>query len=258
VNPRNVPVRFSHLKKMALSPAHYLDAIAEDEEQGEDTPSLRFGRLCHALILRGIEAFAVWDGDRRGNAWKSFRDGNADRDIVTLKEFDKARRVADVVWNHHDASLLLQGEHEIKVPWSLMGRACHSTLDVLGARHVTDLKTTRLAAPGWFSRDALRRYYHAQLAWYLDAAQRGSDLPVREAYIVAVETSRPYAVTCFELTPRALEEGRKLCRLWFEQLLACEAAGDWPGYVQTTVPLDVADDVELEFAPEEVANAAGF
>jgi hypothetical protein len=58
----------------------------------------------------------------------------------------------------------------------------------------------------------------------------------------------------FELSQRALEHGARLCRAWMERVLVCEETGDWPGYCEATVPLDVPDDEEeLTFGDEEAA-----
>ena len=109
---------------------------------------------------------------------------------------------------------------------------------------MVELKTARTANPDWFRRDALRMAYHAQLAWYADGLRAARLADVHHAFVVAVESAPPFPVVVFELTPEALEHGRKLCRLWLEQLLVCEQSDHWPGYAQSVVPLDV--DIDLD------------
>ena len=71
--------------------------------------------------------------------------------------------------------------------------------------------------------------------------------------LLAVESTAPYVVTVFRVTERALEQGRRTYRLWFERLMACEEADEWPGYVQSVVPLDVPESDEVTFGEEEAA-----
>lgn len=254
LDPRRIPVRFSRLKRMASSPAHYLASLADvrfepgdgDEfviDDDSDTASKRLGRLAHTLVLGG--KLLVYPKERRGNAWKEFKAEHAGEDIVTAKEYARAVRMAAALASHSDAMALLEGERELEISWTRLGRECLSHLDVLGDRFVTDLKTSTITAPGWFCRQAVRMHYHAQLAWYVEAA-RFLGRPCSTAYIVAVETAPPYVVTPFELTRRALEAGEKQCHLWLERLLACEEAAAWPGYVQSVVELDVPE-IEPEF-----------
>lgn len=243
------PLHFSDLKRMALSPAHYLAGLGNDH----DKPAMRFGRLVHTLVLGG-PAVAVYEGERRGNAWKAFRAENEGREIVTRSELDEATNVARAVLSSEVARPYLIGERERPVEWTTNGRRCATRgIDVLGSTFLADLKTTNCAEPGRFSRACLRMAYHGQLAWYQDAAA-SIGRHVDEAFIIGVETAPPYAVTVLRVTPRTLHEGRKLSRLWLERLLACEAANEWPGYVQSVVDLDVAeDDVGLIIDGEEIA-----
>lgn len=246
LDPRSVPVRFSRLKRIGLSPAHYYaslsDVLAEEGEfvadDDSDTASKRFGRLAHVLVLGG--QLCVYPKERRGNAWKEFKAEHAGEDIVSAKEYARAVRMAEALAKHSDAMALLKGEREVEISWTKLGRACVSHVDVLGDRFITELKTTSISSPGWFSRHALRLHYHAQLAWYREAVL-SIRRPCSTAYIVAIETAPPYVVTPFELTRRAIEAGEKQCWIWLERLLGCESAGEWPGYVQSVVELDVPD-----------------
>lgn len=230
------PVRWSNLKNMALSPLHYRARLLA----GRDTSSMKLGRVVHHLLLGGGE-IVVFDGERRaGKIWDAFAAEHADKEIVKASELAEAERIAAAVRDNAEALSLLFGSKERLIDWEFCGRKMRSHLDVLGARWVTDLKTTRSAKPEWFRWQAIKMAYHAQLAAYVDAA-RYVGAPVEEAYLVAVETEEPYAVTAMRLTERALEDGRKLNRLWMERLLSCEATGEWPGYVQSIVDLDTAE-----------------
>jgi len=245
------PLHFSALKKMARSPAHYKAAL---EMPSEDKPAFRLGRLVHTLVLGG-PAYEVWDGgQRRGKAWDEFVKANEDVDIVSTDELETARGMADSVLADMAARDLLVGEHECLFTWRIGERDCAGRLDVLDPLgFITELKTTTDAEPDRFGRTAVRLGDAAQLAWYLDGAKAAGIGTPDRAYIVAVEKAPPYVVTCLELTPRALEMGRRTYRLWLEQLLVCEASDSWPGYVQGIWPLDVPDDFNLTIDGDEGA-----
>ena len=240
MQPQSEPIHFTNLKKFALSAAHYRASV---DSPAPVTPSMRFGSLVHHVYAG--EPVLVYDGERRGNAWKEFEARHEGQEIFTVKERDKALRCADSLRKHPHAVEVLRGEIERHIEWQYLGRQCSSRLDVLGSDYVTDLKTTNCAEPGRFWRAARGRFaYHAQLAFYGQAATQ-IGRTIREHYIVAVETAPPFEVVVLRLKPRALVEGEKLCRSWFERLLMCESSNDWPGYSQCVLDVDVEEDLEL-------------
>lgn len=241
-------LHFSDLKNMAKSPAHLRYGV---EAGWKPNRAMNVGTIAHALLLGGD--FVVYEGRRHGKKWEEFEAEHEGRMIVTRKERDEAAAMASSVDRHPIASRLLVGDHER--PWTatMYGRKCAGRIDVAGPDTV-ELKTTNDAEPNRFQRQCLRMAYHAQLAWYQDARRALGEGP-GEAYIVGVESKAPYPVTVFHLTERALLEGRKLTRLWIERLAACEAADEWPGYVQSVVELDIVEDAGLVIDGEEVEAA---
>jgi hypothetical protein len=244
-------VHFTHLRSMALSPAHYYASVTEPRAQ---TAAMRFGSLVHHVYAG--EPVIVYEGERRGNAWKEFQAANDGAEIFTRAEADKAARCAESLRTSlrkiAGAEHVMTGEMERHIEWENLGRRCSSRLDVLGDGFVTDLKTTNCAEPGRFSRAATGRFaYHAQLAFYGDAAAYIKN-PPKDRYIVAVETAPPFAVTVLRLTPRCIEEGGKHIRLWLEQLLNCERSGEWPAYCQSVVDLDCEQDYDLTIDGEVI------
>jgi hypothetical protein len=242
------PLHFSNLRHMARSPAHYRASILEPRDP---TAAMRFGRVVHAVLLG--QPYKVWEGTRRGKDWERFEAAaGPDALIVTIDEYDRAMRCCDAVGANALATPLLVGGHEIEWTWTTLGRKCAGRIDVLGDPFITEFKTASSTEPMQFIRGALRLCYHAQLAWYIDATQSIANV----AHIVAVEVAPPYCVQVFTLSPRAIEAGRKLYRLWLERLLVCEAANEWPGYCQSIVPFDVPDEsAPLIIDGEEVEAA---
>jgi hypothetical protein len=243
-------LRFSTLKNMAKSPAH---VRAAHEAGFTSSRAMNFGTLVHALILGGD--VVVYEGERRGKAWDAFKEAHDGRFIVTSKERDAAEECAASVLLHPVAAPLLQGDHERAWTATMYGRKCKGRMDVSGP-HTVDVKTTFDASPFRFSRQCLSMAYHAQLRWYQDARRAMGENP-GDAYIIGVETKVPYPVTVLKVTPRALEEGAKLTRLWLERLKQCEEADEWPGYVQSAIDLDIAeDDHGLIIGDDEEEEAA--
>jgi PDDEXK-like domain of unknown function (DUF3799) len=253
-------LHFSTLKHFGRSPAHYHYYA---EHGMEPTYAMHLGTAIHNLVLENGDSIVLFDGkSRRGKAWDAFvAEQNPDSIILTEAEHDTATMAARSLGSHRGAIGLLHGLKEQRIEWTLNGRPCRGTVDAVNGNMV-ELKSTNDARPEFFSRLAMRLYYFAQLAWYIDGYNRdvvvnpvGHVNAVDRAFIVAVETSPPFVVQTFELTPNALDFGRKQYRLWLEGLAVCEASGEWPGYVQADVPLDSPEEFALQFDGELVEVA---
>lgn len=253
-DPRSYAVHHSNLKRMGLSPSHYLASLTAPREQ---TRGMRVGTLVHAIVLGGKYTRYV-GGDRRGKAWDEFAKAHAGEFIVTDSEWADAAPCAEAVLKSRVAAPWLKGRHEVPLEWTVGGRKCATRgIDILGEAHIGELKTTHVAAPSRFIWEAARMAYHAQLAWYLDGHM--ADLVSRpevferrlpspsQLMIVAVETAPPYPVVVFRLKPSAIEEGAKMNALWMSRLAVCEESNEWPSYAQDVVDWDIDERVELEF-----------
>lgn len=250
-------LRFSHLKQMAKSPAHFRYASTTTDRS--DSPAMRLGRIVHAMVLGGAD-LVVYDGERRGKAWQEFAAEHDGREIVTQAEVSRALPIVHSVMRDPvaidwlDPATNAEPIREQRILWTLDGRACSSTPDHLDLEGgvIVDLKTTQTADPVRFSRLALAMHYHAQLAFYQAAVEAAHGVRCEQLVLVAVETTAPYCVSVHRLTPQAIEEGHKLCRLWLERLAVCEASDAWPGYSQTTLDLAADPGLSLSIDGEEV------
>jgi hypothetical protein len=245
---KSVTLRYSLLKQMGISPRHFRSAAMN---QGDDsTSSQHRGTLSHAVAFG--QPYAVFEGTRRGKEWEEFKAANSDRPIATVKEAAEAVAIADALRSDKTASALLFEPgmvYEERIDWEWRGRKFRSTPDAIGNGRIVDLKTTRCADPEWFRRDAIRYGYHAQLAFYQEAAH-AIGVVCNELYIVAVEAKEPYCVTTMRLTPTTTAIGMQSCIAWFDRIAECEMYGDWPGYASGVVDLHMdmgdADGVLLE------------
>jgi hypothetical protein len=236
----NEPLRFSRLRMMAQSPAHFRGA------PNPNGSSLDVGTAAHAMVLGGRPVIFYPGATRRGKAWEEFQVAHDDAIILTAREHAIAKGMAKAVQADPMAMRVLDGEREATYYWEQHGRACRGTPDVRGRDFLTELKTGETADPRRFAWKMLRFCYHGAFAWYQDGAELAGLGRPDAHFIVAVEATPPHVVTVFRVDDRAIEQGRRLVRLWFEQILACEAADFWPGYSQSVVALGLpTDDVEM-------------
>lgn len=249
------PLRFSRLKKFSQSAAHFLGAT-EPSASGID-----IGKAAHSMLLGGVQVVEYTaSAQRRGKVFDAFCADNPGALILSSSEYRRASGMTDAVRANPLAMRVLDGEREKTYTWRLQGRLCRGTPDVRGKNFLTELKTGETADPRFFPFKVRRFCYHGQLAWYSDGAVLAGLPGPEEHYVVAVEAAPPHVVTVFRIAPETIEKGRRLVRLWFERLLQCEAAQEWPGYSQSVVELALPDfefdpgdgaDQDVEGTPEE-------
>jgi hypothetical protein len=248
--PEGVRLRLSTLKAMGKSPAHCMQSMLTPFDP---TLSMRIGLGGHSLLLGG-PPIAVFSGRRAGKAYEEWKLENASAIQLNEDEAEKAQAINAAVRANPLASRVLFQPgmvYEQTINWTWFDMPFRCTPDARGTSHLVDLKTTRDAEPDKFLRDAIRMGYHAQMALYGLAMESVNGFKPRESYIVAVENKPPHCVTVLELTPRAIEQGEKLCRAWLDRFKECQRANNWPGYVETIVPFDVLDGVMDELIFED-------
>lgn len=245
-------VRYSRLKLLAKSPAHYLA-----NPQG-DTEAKDRGTAVHSMLLRGSritfypkKTKAGKAAPRNGKEWEAFKLANSDAKIVTGPEYETCNRMVDAVRANRHAMEVLAGNVEETILFDWLGLECRSTPDARdpGGAFVTELKTCQSSDPFRFSWHSSKYGYHGQMAFHRAAMRKRTLGHDPLGYIVAVESTIPYPVTVFKMTERAWEKGEKQIRFWMEQLKSCLQSNQWPPYAQNVVDLDVPDN-EIEFAGE--------
>lgn len=248
-------LHFSRLKLMAKSAAHYALGWTPD------TKSKGLGRAVHSYLLGDEDKVVLYPGARRAGkeyeAWLA--EQNPEATVLIASEMRDVIGMRESIKRHKRAMALLCGKREQKIEWEWLGRKCAGTPDVFTRKRLVELKTTRSADPRQFPWDARRLFYHAQCAWYINGlGLSGRSLKEMPAFIVAVESSPPYPVVVYDLTPNLLEQGLRLCRLWMERLAVCEADKTFPGYVESDVTLDVpSNDLDLDLSGlEEIEEVA--
>jgi len=255
------PVRCFHLKAMGRSPAHGHLSLSGEEDDGEESASISLGTTVHALI-QGKTDLVVYPGAvRRGKEWEAFKAKNKGVRIVLQKERDMAMAMGEALLGNKDAARLLTASRvrrEETIFFNHLGRDCRATPDIAARSWswFADLKTTRCADPDRFRFDARKLHYHVQIAMQRLALRSLGGKP-KEAFIIAVESAAPWPVTVMEVDEDSMLAGEKQMHLWLERLIGCEAAGEWPGYVQTVVPLNIVErHEELEWDEDDAGAEA--
>ena len=231
-------VHYSSLRQMARSPQHYVASVDDLLEQSR---AMRIGSYVHQLVLgpQPGKTIHLFEGEKRiGKAWDAFSEREGE--IVTLPEAKEAELIARAVSLDANAQMLLANtEREKPLQWESNGMPCATGgLDAIGEGRLIDLKTTSNAEPRKFARHIFDMGYPAQLAWYQEAA-RANGLVADELYIIGVEVTAPYAVTCYRLTPPVVEFGGKCIAMWMEKLRGCLENDFWPGYTQAILDLEL-------------------
>jgi hypothetical protein len=247
------PLRISTLCQMAKSPAHALYARDHDTPP---TAAMRLGSLVHAIAL-GKNVPVVYPGPaRRGKEWEAFKARHPEGEVIYLEsELADARAIAGSLVAHPEACSLLMGRREETFTWTNSGRLCRGTPDAFNVREnaLADLKICVDASPRRFSFAALALAYHAKLTWYADGLEKAGVGRFDRLFLVAAENKPPYAVATYQLTPHAMDFGRRLYRSWLEAFLVCEKSNHWPGYLPGL--LDAPEEFALTIGGEELEIA---
>lgn len=253
----SAPVRWSNLKHIGRSPAHYRHAC---DNPIEASSAMRVGAYAHSLVLGGPRRFAVYNGVRRGGSWELFRDGCAKdgTEVLNVTEATLGDNIARAIDLNGLACAVLSGYQERRIEWSFAGRACAGTPDAYniapeGPSYVTELKITADASPQRFPWHARKMGWLGQVCWYGAGLGDNSGMPAFNYHIVAVEAKPPHPVVVYTLTPDAIDYGMRQWRGYLSTLLTCEESNEWPGYSVAPVALTVDDsDVTITIDGEEI------
>jgi hypothetical protein len=235
-------VNHSTLERVRRSPAH---AREQALHPSEPTAALALGHAFHVRLLEPeryqLEYVVAPVVDRRtkvGRAtWAEWEAENRGRFLLKAEEARQYDRMAEAVLAHPVAGPLLtgRGASELAFVWrdpdsELLCRGRADRLgELAGWPFVIDVKTTRDASARNFAADLARYGYHRQLAFYREGLNVLRPA-ARRAAIIAVEKEPPFAVACYELVDRALEQGEREFRVALATWRECVTTGVWPGY----------------------------
>ncbi len=260
-------VNWSSLKHIHTSPLLYRWRL--DHPQPTTDTFVRGGAIhCGVLEPhRFASRYAVYD-DKRDDRVAAWRDWQAAHPgVQTFKSHELRNVIASTLAVHQhktarrllgsrrvenvDESLLLQNAEVLSPGWELRryevsggrveapttwvdpdtGLVCKGRFDFIRPTCVLDLKSTTDPEPIEFGKAAARYLYHGQLAWYHFGAIAARLIPkdAEPPYVVAVQSSEPYDVVCYQMNWMDLGAGRELCLRLMERLQTCIESDYWPG-----------------------------
>lgn len=231
-----VGINFSTLKHMAKSPLHYQYAL---QHPPAETPAMLLGRATHTAVFepeRFQLDYALWPGDRRGNAYQQFADEATmqGRSILRESEYNTAQAIRNSVRGTPEvAALLEKGFSEVSLFWNNppTGLGCKGRLDWISVEGaILDLKATSSIDPRAFAAHAWNMGYFHQAAMYQEAyaVSSGKGVLLR-CGIIAVEKDPPHACRLYWLAEDSLDRAREDYIIWLRQVRECTASGVWPG-----------------------------
>lgn len=221
----------------------------------QDNPVIKdvfdFGHVAHRLVLgKGAEVEVLDFKTRQTNAYKAAEAEarEAGKVPILAADYERAQEVAEAVRKDPLAGeVFTDGEAEVSLFWpdeetGVIRRARFDWLKskVEGRRRIIgDLKTARSAEPVKFGKSAADFGYAISAANYVDAAIAcGLDNDPLFVF-AAVEKEAPFVVSTFYATPEVIELGRALMRAAIRTYADCMASGQWPGYAETPLPLEL-------------------
>lgn len=243
----------SDLKEMEVSPAHFYHKLTSPPKP--PTPDQRIGQLLHALILCDREDFVTtpagapkypsktqWAAKEPSKEtiktvewWTAFEKLHPGKDALNAEDSDPLYAMRQAVRDHPVAASILSrpGNNEVACwrrhgPTGLLlrGRADRLTTDDQNYTVVPDLKTVQRGAggPDDFARSIFDWGYHRQSAHYCDLFEASYFV------FIVVEKEPPYAVACYNLSPKSVEIGRHRNEEDLARVKECLDSGHWPAY----------------------------
>lgn len=253
---------------LTKSPAHAWAAHPKSPGFVQRASEKKFdvGTAAHQLFLEGVDSIVVVDADAfRSTAAKAERDAAhaAGRTPLLAKDYPAVKEMAAAIRPQTDLveadpPLFTDGAPERTLVWEEQGVLCKARLDWLRDDHraIDDLKTTSAsAAPEAWPRTMLGFGGDLQMAFYLRGARRV--LGVTPAFrFVAVETSPPYALTTFSVSPDALALAdariEHAIGVWRE----CTQTGVWPAYPRRVCYVQSPAWAEAQWFDRQARDAA--
>ncbi len=229
-------VSSTQLKRMLISPAHFLSGITDPEES---TEALLFGSVLHGRLLEPdtfeSRFFAMPKVNRaRKEGKQRYAEcmvQAAGRTVYPEAWKEPIERIIDNAMTHRKArELLAKGEAEVALVWldPDTGIKCKIKIDWWhDARTLADVKSAEDVTFEGFRRSCARLGYALSAAMYCEGVYQLTGEEPEWAFI-ACEKGRPNTVAVYRAMRPFLERGRSDFRRALHRLAECRARGHFP------------------------------
>jgi exodeoxyribonuclease VIII len=229
-------LNYSGAKVILKSPLAYKSWL---EQEQEDTPALRIGRLVHLASLQPDECaknvIVAPECDRRTKSgreiWENFMSTLKEGQMaITKDEADLVANISNSARDGIDRIKKMIGAKTYRAEEPLFGELNGIKIkgrpDLIMDDVVVDVKTTLDATAKSFGRDISNFKYHLQAAWYLHLTGG------KRFLFIAVEKAIPFDYAIYELDEQSLEVGKKLMEKACELYGQCNLYKSFPGYTK--------------------------
>lgn len=229
-------VSSSQLKRMLVSPAHFMCGLNEPEES---TEAMLFGTVLHGRMLESdsfpTRFFATPKVNRQTKEGKAlaevYRVEAAGRTMFPADWLPGIERIVDNARMHDKARVILgTGEAEVALAWidPETGIKCKIKIDWWhDARTLADVKSAEDVTFEGFRRSCARLGYALSAAMYCEGVYQLTGEEPEWAFI-ACEKGRPNTVAVYRAMRPFLERGRSDFRRALHRLAECRARGHFP------------------------------
>jgi hypothetical protein len=249
-------VSASGLKKLKISPAHFIE---DAETESEETEAMQFGSAYHCFVLEpkkfedeyyifndhDICEKLTGEGFQKPRATKAYKEWEEsqmrvmeDKKVITKDVFDQLQGMREKLFRHPYAKMLLSdgfneqgymGEIQTEAgPINVKFKPDHVNEK---KKIIVDLKTTRDASKDGFPKVAGELSYHIQAAFYADLMEYiAGDNRRYTFFFIAQEKKKPYAFNIFESSPQFISQGRFEYEMLLQLYKYCTDNSTWPGY----------------------------
>ncbi len=249
---RDIPIDVYHaspgisktgLDRINRSPAYFYAMALDPKRPPEKARGGQLeGTLAHCAVLEPDEfdrRYVVGpDVTRSTKVWKEF-EASLPNGVVGIKpdQREVAMRQRESVLALPDVrEALAVGHAETSAAWidPDTGVLCRCRPDFthpVGESGVIliDLKTYSDASPDEFARQAARKRYEVQDAFYSDGYAHASGKDVLAFIFVAVETEYPFTASAVMFDDISKQSGRAKYQSNLQTYAQCQQSGEWPG-----------------------------
>ena len=205
------PLSFSSCKAFSQSPAHF---VAYKERKQHETPAMRLGTAVHMAVLepeKFDERYQVLTARRGTKAFKELQEKHPNAQWLTEAEYLDVVELRNAVKAHPKACELFSQctDFEKELRGQILGLPFRGFADAIAPTFTVDLKTTMKGNPRDFRSDAFRQKYHVQGYIYTRLLSQLLGRDISEHWLITVEKSSPYVVTCYRLSGSYIDRGAK-------------------------------------------------